>query len=227
MTLQGRGSLTKISVIAAAFLIFGANCGPAAAATSSSASALQEIDAFAGALSGVSGYGATVTIYDQKDTQTQNVVFDYTFSKPSNVTVHVTGGPNTGVTLDWNGGSTVVAHKGSGLAAMFSKTLSLHDPLVTTLRGDSIDQLSFNAILAHVQQQTGTLSVAAAEPIDGVPVKAVTLVPSTAASNDGLTREVLVLSAVTHLPMRLLGYEGSTLVRKIELSNVKLRGSSG
>jgi hypothetical protein len=95
------------------------------------------------------------------------------------------------------------------------------------LRGDSIDQLSFNAILAHVQQQTGTLSVAAAEPIDGVPVKAVMLVPTTAASNDGLTREVLVLSAVTHLPMRLLGYEGSTLVRKIELSNVKLRGSSG
>src|SRR6185437_7705657 len=126
MTLQGRGSLTTISVFAAAFLIFGGNCGPAAAATSSSASALREIDAFAGALSGVSGYGATVTIYDQKDTQTQNVVFDYTFSKPSNVTVHVTGGPNTGVTLDWNGGSTVVAHKGSGLAAMFSKTLSLH-----------------------------------------------------------------------------------------------------
>ena len=30
---------------------------------------------------------------------------------------------------------------------MFKRTLSLHDPLVTTLRGSSIDQLSFGAIL--------------------------------------------------------------------------------
>jgi hypothetical protein len=241
MKQQATLSFSRIAsaACAGALLIFAAYGRPAVAqpsATSSSTtkplinsstSAARELEAFARAWDGVTGYGATVTIFDQKDAQTQSVVFDYTFSKPSNVTVHVTSGPNTGVTLAWNGGPTVVAHRGSGLEAMFSKTLSLHDPLVTTLNGSSIDQLSFGAILAHVQQQPGSLSEAPGDAIDGTAVNAVTLIPSTSATDAGLTREVLELSAMTHLPVRLLGYEGATLVRKIDLSNTKLHGESG
>ena len=59
------------------------------ALTSQAGSATRELDAFARALAGVTKYSATVSIFDQKDTQTQNVVFDYTFVNPSNVTVHV------------------------------------------------------------------------------------------------------------------------------------------
>ena len=40
--------------------------------------------------------------------------------------------------LTWDGGAMVVAWRGLGLAAMFKRTLSLHDPLVTTLRGSSM-----------------------------------------------------------------------------------------
>jgi hypothetical protein len=190
---------------------------------SESAAAAKEIAAFARAWTGLSGYSATVTIFDQKGTQTQNVVFDYTFRKPSNVTVHVVAGPNAGVTLTWDGGATVVARRGSGLAAMFKRTLSLHDPLVTTLRGSSIDQLSFGAILAHGQQEAGSLSEAPGDVIDGVAVNAVTLIPAGVAYDGGLTREVVELSTVTHLPMRVLGYDGSTLVRKVDFSNVKVQ----
>jgi hypothetical protein len=190
---------------------------------SQSGAAAREIAAFARAWAGVTGYSATVTIFDQKGTQTQNVVFDYTFRKPSNVTVHVLAGQNAGVTLTWNGGPTVVARRSSGLAAMFKRTLSLHDPLVTTLRGSSIDQLSFGAILAHGQQEAGSLSEAPGEVIDGVAVNALTLIPAAPAADAGLTREVVELSAVTHLPMRVLGYEGSTLVRKVDFSNIKLQ----
>lgn len=217
---NGVWSLTAASTCAAALLVLGSNAVPASA--QQSAPAARELDAFARAWSGVSGYGATVRIFVQKDTQTQNVAFNYTFDKPSNVKVHVIAGPNVGVTLDWNGGPTVVARRGSGLSALFTKTLSLHDPAVTTLNGSSIDQLSFGAILAHVQQQPGTVSEAPAQPIDGVAVNAITLIPSTSTEDAGLTREVLELSAATHLPMRLLGYEGSTLVRKIDLSNIQL-----
>ncbi len=190
---------------------------------SQSGAAAREIAAFARAWAGVIGYSATVTIFEQKGTQTQNVVFDYTFRKPSNVTVHVVAGQNAGVTLTWDGGATVVAWRGSGLAAMFKRTLSLHDPLVTTLRGSSIDQLSFGAILAYGEQQAGSLSEAPGELIDGVAVNAVTLIPAAAATDAGLTREVVELSAETHLPLRVLGYEGSTLVRRIDFSNVKLQ----
>ncbi len=190
---------------------------------SQSGAAAQEIAAFAHAWGVLTEYSAMVTIFDQKGTQTQNLVFDYKFRKPSNVTVHILAGPNAGATLTWNGGPTVVAWRGSGLAAMFKRTLSLNDPLVTTLRGSSIDQLSFGAILAHGQQQAGSISEAPGEVIDGVAVNAVTLIPAGSASDAGLTREVVELSSVTHLPMRVLGYDGSTLVRKIDFSNIKLQ----
>jgi hypothetical protein len=105
---------------------------------------------------------------------------------------------------------------------MFKKTISLHDPLVTTLQGSSIDQLSFGAILAHGQQAAGTLSATPGETIDGVATNAVTLTVADPATNAGLTREVVELSTLTNLPIRVLGYEGSALVRKVDFSNVKI-----
>jgi hypothetical protein len=59
--------------------------------------------------------------------------------------------------------------------------------------------------------------------VDGVAINAVTLIPAGSESDAGLTREVVELSTVTHLPVQVLGYDGSTLVRKIDFSNVKLQ----
>ena len=120
----------------------------------------------------------------------------------------------------------VVAHHGSGLAAMFKKTVSLHDPLVTTLQGSSIDQLSFGAILAHGQEAAGTLSETPGDTIDGVTTNAVTLTVADPSTNGGLTREVVELSTLTNLPLRVLGYEGAELVRKVDFSNVKISQKS-
>ncbi len=190
------------------------------AATPSRASSA--LDAFARTWSSITGYTAIVTVFERKNTRVQNVVFDYSFRKPSNVTVHVVAGPNAGVTLVWNGGTSVVAHRGSGLSAMFTKTLSLHDPQVTTIRGSSIDELSFGKILTHARQTPGTLSVRPGPTIGGVATEAVTLIPTNPATDAGLSREVIEISAKTHLPMRVLGYQGRALARKIDYSNVKL-----
>jgi hypothetical protein len=189
-----------------------------------SGAAAQRLDAFARAWAAVTAYDATVTVFEQKDTQVQNVVFNYAFRKPANATVHVASGSNAGVTLVWDGGTTVVAHRGSGLAALFKRTLSLHDPQATTIRGSSIDQLSFGAILAHADAEAGTLSEVPGDVIDGVATDAVRLSSSTPAANTGLTREVVELSTITHLPVRVLGYDGETLVRRIDFSNVTLSG---
>ncbi len=221
--MKRRGGLTRptiASTFAALLVVVGMN-GVPASAQPPAASAERELDAFARAIAGVTKYSATVSIFDQKDEQSQNVVFDYTFRKPSNVTVHVVSGPNTGITLEWTGGPTLEAHKGTGLMAMFKRTLSLHDPLVTTLQGASIDQLSFGAILAHAQQEAARLSLTPGATIDGVPANVLTLVPGAASA--GLTREVVQMSATTHLPMRVLGYNGSALVSNIGFSNIKLQ----
>jgi hypothetical protein len=77
---------------------------------------------------------------------------------------------------------------GTGLAALFKKTFSIHDPVVATIRGSSIDQLSFGAILAQAQQGSGTLSEAGSDVIDvidGIATDAVALVPADPAADAG------------------------------------------
>jgi hypothetical protein len=91
---------------------------------------------------------------------------------------------------------------------------------VTTIRGSSVDQLSFGAILAHAQDQAGKLTDAPPGVVNGQHTDAITLIPADPASDAGLTREVVVLSAQTHLPVQVLGYHGETLVRQIDFTNV-------
>ncbi len=178
--------------------------------------------AFNVAWEGISGYDCRVTIIEQKNSVTQQETFDYTFRKPSTATMHVIAGPNKGVTLVWNGGATVVAHRGSGLSALFKKSFPLHDPQITTIRGSSIDQLSFGAILTHAHDTEGLIAEGNGPIVDGVPTDEVTLIPTNAVINTGLTLEVVDLAKATHLPVRLLGYEGHVLVRTIFFSNVSL-----
>jgi outer membrane lipoprotein-sorting protein len=179
--------------------------------------------AFALAWVGITGYSARVTVSEQLGAQTQQEVFDYTFLKPSSATMHVLTGPNAGVTVVWSGGTTVIAHRGSGLAAMFKKTFSLHDAHVTTIRGSSLDQLSFGAILIHGADTPGIVAEGNGPTIDGVATDDVTLIPTNTMLDTGFTLEVVDLSKVTHLPVRLTGYEGTTLVRTIDFSNVSLQ----
>jgi outer membrane lipoprotein-sorting protein len=182
--------------------------------------------AFEKTWAGISAYTATVAIFEREGAQVQSSVLDYTFSKPSSATVHFVAGQNAGVTVIWSGGSTVVAHRGSGLEALFTKTFPLRAPQVTTIRGSSIDQLSFAAFIAHSQGTPGILSQDTGPTILDIPTEAVTLVPTSSFTDTGLTREVIDLSTRTNLPIRVLGYEGDTLVREIDFSNVTLHTST-
>jgi outer membrane lipoprotein-sorting protein len=171
----------------------------------------------------VTSYSATVIVFEREGTEVQSSVLDYTFRKPSSATVHFTEGPNAGVTVVWNGSNTVVIHRGTGLIALFKKTFSLHDPRVTTIRLSSIDQLSFAAILAHAKSTPGIVSQDVGPSILDIPTEAVTLVPTSSLAGTGITREVVDISVPTGLPLRILGYEGDTLVRQIDFSNIILR----
>jgi len=113
-----------------------------------------------------------------------------------------------------------VVRRGSGFLSLFRRTVALNDPLVETIRGSTIDQLSFGAILAH-SGQPGALSEANGDVIDGVATEKVTLVPTSPPADANLTREVIEISTTTHFPLRILGYEGSSLVRKIDIADTR------
>jgi len=207
------------AVACASFWVMAGGAAPLSAGPSHSSAALT---AFKNAWTAVTAYNATITVFEQDGIKVQNVVFKYTFRKPSTVTVDVVGGPNNGVSLLWTGGTTVSAHRGSGAVGLFKKTLSLHDRQVTTIRGSSIDELSLGNVLAHAQRTPGKISQARGPTINDVATDAVTLIPARPASDYGYTREVIEISRVSHFPLRVLGYLGSTLVRKIDFVDLKL-----
>lgn len=200
-------------VTCAAILLLGIGSAPSASLKEPSA-----LLAFDHAWKGVTGYSATITVFEQKGTRSQNMTFDYRFTKPSNLAVRVLAGANKGATLAWGGGKTVVVCRGSGLLSLFRKTVSLNDPLVETVRGSTINQLSFGAILAH-SGQPGALSEAPGEVIGGVSTESVTFVPASPPADADLTREVIEISTLTHFPLRILGFDGPTLVRKIDIAD--------
>lgn len=206
-------------VTCGAILLLGAVAAPTTPPTTHG-NGLSALVAFDRAWQGVTSYSATITIFEQKGSQSQNMTFDYRFDKPSNVAVRVVDGANKGATLVWGGGKTVVVRRGSGFLSLFRRTVSLNDPLVETIRGSTIDQLSFGAILAH-SGQPGVLSEAHGEVVDGAPTESVTLIPQSPSADADLTREVIEISAMTHFPVRILGYAGPTLVRKIDIDDVR------
>jgi hypothetical protein len=207
-----------LAVACASLLMLGGGTAFSAAPSRSSSA----LSAFTSAWAAVTAYSATITVFEQKGIKVQNVIFRYTFRKPSTVTVDVIGGPNNGASLRWTGGTTVSAHRGSGLAGLLKEKLSLHDLLVTTIRGSSIDQLSFSQILAHAQQTPGAISQGPGMTINEDATEAVTLIPTHPATDAGYTLEKIEISSTTHLPLRVLGYQGSTLVRKIDFVDAQL-----
>jgi hypothetical protein len=200
----------RIAAAAALFMACGA--GPAPSAW----------DAFARACSGLSGYTARVTAFERSGDRAQTLIIDYAFHKPENVTGRILDGPNRGAILVWDGGPTMRAHLGSGMLYGLAKTLPLHDPSATSVRGSSIDELAFPYVLAHGDDTPGSVVQQPGETIDGMPTDAIVLAPANPNADGGLTREVIELSAATHLPLRILGYEGAMLVRQVDYADLQL-----
>ena len=177
---------------------------------------------FARAWEHVRAYRAGIVLYEKAGSQVQQNTYDYEFTRPSNVSLKVVSGPSTGGSLSWDGGPNVVARKGSGFIGIFHRTLPLHDRATTTIRGSSVDLLGFGAILAHALQTPGTITETPGQPIAGEPTQDVTLVPAAPQNDSGYTREVVTLSARTHLPLRVLGYERNDVVRRVDFTGVVL-----
>ncbi|HTW86223.1 MAG TPA: hypothetical protein VMD91_19280 [Candidatus Sulfotelmatobacter sp.] len=179
--------------------------------------------AFSQAWAQSGAFSARITAYERRGTRAETIVVDYNYQSPAHATVRVVQGPNRGAILVWDGGATLQAHLGGGLLYGLSKSIPLHDPSVESPRGSSLDELSYASILRHGDTTPGTSSEQAGETIGGVSTDAVSLTPADPAADGGLTREVVEIATTTHLPLRIRGYEGTTLVRQIDFANVALK----
>lgn len=171
------------------------------------------LGAFAKTWESMNGYKTAIHCFSAKDGKTENSQFNYTFTRPSSISMTIVSGPRAGNSVTWSGGDTVTAGKG-----MFTKKFALTDSAVTSLRGGTVVDLSFGAILKHAEGLKGETSVAATK-IDGEAANAVTIDVAQPSADDGLTREVIYLSGNTDLPVRVDGYVDSQLASSCTFSN--------
>ncbi|HET9394279.1 MAG TPA: hypothetical protein VFO29_12255 [Candidatus Rubrimentiphilum sp.] len=188
--------------------------------TNASAASNSALDQFAKAWSALNGYTATIQLFETKGGNTEHAVFAYTYRKPQSITMHVNQGPSAGATVTWSGGPTVSASKSGAFGITMSKNVSINDPLVTSLRGYTVADLSLPGILSHAQQTAGT-SYSGTTVLNGDAVTAVTLNVANPSQDNGMTREVLYLSQSTQLPVRIDGFVGDQLVRTYKFTITK------
>ena len=174
---------------------------------------------FADAWSKIDAYRAVLTVHETSGGQVQDRTYNYTFAKPHSATIAITGGPGRGGFERWDGSDTVTASP-AGLLSFVKLRVSIHDPRVVTLRGDTVDMASFAWLLQHFATQ-GRLSTVSGPVIEHVPTVQVTDDVANPAENGGITRDVIDISTTTFLPVRALRYDGAALVKQIDISNVQ------
>ena len=175
------------------------------------------LSSFSRAVSTLNGYNTSINLFEAKGSSTWLATFSYSYSKPNSVNVHIDKGNNAGKDVSWGGGSSVRAGRG-----MFSKNVALTDPLVTSLRGYTVVDLSFPSILHHAENTEGKMSESTGE-LSGKPAQLLILSVANPAGDDGMTREILYLDPFSHLPLRIDGFIGSTLVRSYTFSATTTR----
>lgn len=177
---------------------------------------------FADAWKVVNDYSCSIVVHETLGSQVQDRRYDFWFKKPTLAKIEIVSGPGRGSGSVWHGGDTVLGHQG-GLLRGIKMTVSLHDSRAVSLRGDTMDTASFGNILSAFQSNMrGTLTESAGETIDGKPTDMLSMKIADPAQEKGVTRDVLYLSKITHLPVRRVRYAGDAIVKQEDFVNVKL-----
>lgn len=186
---------------------------PAPAAT-----ALSE---FSDAWAKVNDYSCSIVVHETHGSQTQDRRYDFWFKKPAFAKLEIVSGPGRGSGASWTGGDKVRGHKG-GILSGIKLSVSINDPQAVSLRGDNISTASFGYILSNLQSGKGTLSEGEGPAIDGAATETVAMKIANPAADRNVTRDVVYLSKVSHLPVRRVRYEGDVLVKQEDFVNLKL-----
>ena len=202
-----------IAAVAATCFASGAAARGATPTASPGAAALAR---FAAAWEPVQTYTCTVTAHEVSGTRVQDRVYSMWFRKPYDTRMDVTAGDGRGGAAVWHGGDTLRGHQGGFIISFVKLNLNIHDSRATTIRGTTIAQANFGAILDHVKGTTGTLDTTTAG--DKTTIDLAVADPS---SDESVTKERLVLGA-SGLPTEYDQWEGGTLVRRVAYTDLVL-----
>ena len=205
-------SIRVSSAAAAATLAALVSLPGAARATSAGDQALA---AFSDAWTRVNTYTCTITAHEVKGRDVQDRVYHVAFMRPNTMRMDIVGGAGRGGVAVWTGGNTLYGHQG-GFLSFVRLHLNIHDPKAVSLRGTTVAQASFGALLDRVRslkissldaKTDHGLTRMSAQILGAAPEKEVT--------------SILMVFAANHLPVEYDEYQGSTVVDHVLYSQYK------
>ena len=150
-------------------------------------------------------YSATIQAHEADGDRVDDRVLRFTFSVPDHATLEATSGKGAGMTLVWSGGTRVRVR--GGLFSILPVWLDLHDPRITSLRGNTMLRAQLGPALhcfeAHRDDVTEGLRC-----------------PADSARDGDVTKDVLTVTQADSKVVRRERYVGSTLVERWVLSDV-------
>jgi outer membrane lipoprotein-sorting protein len=184
------------------------------------AGSLPAWDAFKKANESIKDYTETVTTHEVSGNKTEERVYHFFYQKPNYARSEIVSGPGSGGAAVWQGGDKVKGHQG-GFISGIKLVISIHDGRATDLRGKTIDAAFFPSMISNYET-LGKISESPGQPAAGGPTDDVTMVPTDPSKVRDLTKEVIVISRATHLPIEHLGYQGTQVVEDEHFTDQKI-----
>lgn len=186
-----------------------------------SAESISALDAFSAVWETIDNYTCKIVTHETKGTAVQDRTYSYAYKKPHFARISIDSGPGRGSGAVWHGGDTVVGHQG-GLLSGLHKTVPLTDPRATSLRGDTMDTASFQYLLDYFRANQAHEIQGAGPTVDGAATEKVELTVADPSKTAGITRDVLLISTKTHLPVVRQRFAGNDLVKEERFVDVVL-----
>jgi len=204
--------LRALALAAICIAVFSAAVRSDAASASTRSGGDAVLAKFAATWDKVNSYTCKLTAHEVLGSRVQDRTYDLTFRKPYDTKMNITGGDGKGGAAVWHGGDTLRGHQG-GFISFIKLNLNIHDGRATSIRGTTIAQANFGAILDHVKSLKGTVTVVSD---NGSAIDFSVPDPS---ADQSVTKERVVL-APDGLPSEYDEWEGDTLVRHVVYTDV-------
>lgn len=180
------------------------------------------LEDFQKAFAGINDYQFRIVTHETTDVgkNVEDRVYLFRYRKPTDAQMQVLAGRDKGGAATWHGGDTVSGHHGGFLSGIHL-TKSIHDRDATSLRGDILISDAYDMILKRFEETPGSLSEAPGPAIDSQATTAVTLAVADPKANANVSKDVIYLSNLSHLPLGRDQYVGSLMVKTEKFKDIK------
>jgi len=184
------------------------------------------LDAVVHFMASVHDYSVTIDAHEVDGSAVDDRIIRFWFRKPQQAKIEVLKGQAAGTRLVWTGGDR--ARVRGGIFQWLPIYLDLHDPRITSIRGNTMLRAEFQPALDCFVAHRDAVSESAGPKVDGQPTVLVSMTipagvncPADSVKDRAVTKDVLTALRSSATVVKRERYVGDTLVERWTLSDMK------